>query len=64
LALLPAEIAILIIEHDMDIVFRFASHITVLDQGRVIAHGSAQEVAANDLVQSVYFGNSPGHTHA
>ena len=64
LALLPAEIAILIIEHDMDIVFRFASHITVLDQGRVIAHGSAQEVAANDLVQSVSFGNSPGHTHA
>ena len=60
LALLPADIAILIIEHDMDIVFRFATHISVLDQGRLVASGSAQEIASNEMVQHIYFGHQRG----
>src|SRR5256885_1523043 len=42
---LPSEIAILIIEHDMDLVFRFARRITVLVQGEVLLEGTPQEVA-------------------
>jgi branched-chain amino acid transport system ATP-binding protein len=56
LARLPADIAILIIEHDMDIVFRFAQRITVLEQGRVVAEGTPGEIAANERVQAIYFG--------
>ena len=54
---LPAEIAMLIIEHDMDLVFRFAQRITVLDQGRVVAEGTPQEIAADERVRAIYFGS-------
>jgi branched-chain amino acid transport system ATP-binding protein len=53
---LPSEISILIIEHDMDIVFRFARRITVLGQGRIVADGTPGEVAADAQVQAIYFG--------
>jgi branched-chain amino acid transport system ATP-binding protein len=55
---LPGGIAILIIEHDMDLVFRFARRITVLDQGRVLLEGTPQEIAADRRVHSVYLGES------
>jgi ABC-type branched-subunit amino acid transport system ATPase component len=54
---LPGEMAILIIEHDMDVVFRFANRITVLDQGRVVAEGTPAEIAADERVRSIYFGD-------
>jgi ABC-type branched-subunit amino acid transport system ATPase component len=53
---LPADIAILIIEHDMDLVFRFAKRITVLVQGEVLCEGSPQEIAADKRVHQVYLG--------
>jgi len=53
---LPAEIAILIIEHDMDLVFRFARRITVLVQGEVLMEGTPQEVARDRRVHDVYLG--------
>ena len=53
---LPKDIAILIIEHDMDVVFRFADAITVLVNGAVLANGSPQEIAANAEVRAVYLG--------
>jgi len=53
---LPAEIAILIIEHDMDLVFRFARRITVLVQGEVLLEGTPQEVARDRRVHDVYLG--------
>jgi branched-chain amino acid transport system ATP-binding protein len=56
LAKLPAEVAVLIIEHDMDLVFRFAQHITVLVQGAVLVEGTPAEIAADKRVRAVYLG--------
>ncbi len=53
---LPAAIAVLIIEHDMDLVFRFAKRITVLAQGAVLTEGSVQEIRADARVRQVYLG--------
>jgi branched-chain amino acid transport system ATP-binding protein len=53
---LPPEIAILIIEHDMDLVFRFAKRITVLVQGEVLTEGPPGEIAHDRRVHQVYLG--------
>ena len=53
---LPADIAILIIEHDMDVVFRFARRITVLVQGEVLVEGTPAEISGNRRVHEVYLG--------
>jgi ABC-type branched-subunit amino acid transport system ATPase component len=53
---LPPDIAILIIEHDMDLVFRFAKRITVLVQGEVLVQGSPEEVRRDRRVHEVYLG--------
>jgi len=53
---LPTDMAILIIEHDMDLVFRFAKRITVLVQGEVLCEGTPQEIAADKRVHQVYLG--------
>jgi branched-chain amino acid transport system ATP-binding protein len=53
---LPADIAILIIEHDMDLVFRFAWRITVLVEGEVLVEGTPEEIASDRRVQQVYLG--------
>jgi ABC-type branched-subunit amino acid transport system ATPase component len=58
LAALPSDIAILIIEHDMDLVFRFAQKITVLVQGQVLVEGTPQQIAADPRVRSVYLGEA------
>jgi branched-chain amino acid transport system ATP-binding protein len=57
---LPAEIAILIIEHDMELVFRFAKRITVLVQGRVLCEGTPAEISADRRVREVYLGEGHG----
>ena len=53
------SIAVLLIEHDMDIAFAFAERVTVLHQGRVLVAGHRDEVSANPVVQQIYLG-----THA
>ena len=53
---LPADIAVLIIEHDMDLVFRFAERITVLVRGSVLTEGTPDEIAADKRVREVYLG--------
>jgi ABC-type branched-subunit amino acid transport system ATPase component len=58
IAALPREIAVLIIEHDMDLVFRFAQRITVLVSGTVFAEGTPSEIAANRDVRAVYLGTA------
>jgi branched-chain amino acid transport system ATP-binding protein len=52
--------AVLLIEHDMDIAFGFAEHITVLAQGRVLTQGHRDEIAANRDVQQIYLGTAAG----
>ncbi|MES2261791.1 MAG: ATP-binding cassette domain-containing protein [Pseudomonadota bacterium] len=53
---LPADISIVLIEHDMNLVFRFASHITVLVEGAVLTEGTTAEVRADERVRNVYLG--------
>ena len=53
---LPQGIAVLIIEHDMELVFRFAHRITVLVQGSVLVEGTPAEIAADARVREVYLG--------
>nr|WP_014386247.1 ATP-binding cassette domain-containing protein [Comamonas testosteroni]AEX00410.1 high-affinity branched-chain amino acid tansporter, ATP-binding protein [Comamonas testosteroni] len=50
------EAAILLIEHDMDAVFRLADRVTVLVQGRIHTTGTPSEIRSNSEVQSVYLG--------
>jgi branched-chain amino acid transport system ATP-binding protein len=57
-ARLPREIAVLIIDHDMDLVFRFAQRITVLVSGAVFASGTPREIGANPDVRAVYLGQA------
>jgi branched-chain amino acid transport system ATP-binding protein len=61
IASLDPEIAILIIEHDMDVVFRFASRITVLVAGAVLTEGSPLEIRADARVRAVYLGEEFAH---
>jgi branched-chain amino acid transport system ATP-binding protein len=57
LAGLPRTITLLIIEHDMDVVFSLADRITVLHYGEVLAEGTAAEVRADARVYEVYLGS-------
>ena len=56
LATLPGDLAILMIEHDMGLVFSFASRIVVLADGAVLADGSPAEIRDHHAVRSVYLG--------
>ena len=58
---LDPDIAILIIEHDMDVVLRFAREITVLVQGAVFTQGTPDEIMANEQVRAVYLGQAGGY---
>lgn len=53
---LPPEIAVLIIEHDLDLVFRLAQRITVLVAGAILTEGTPAEIAADAQVRRVYLG--------
>jgi branched-chain amino acid transport system ATP-binding protein len=55
---LPDSIAVLIIEHDMKLVFRFAHRINVLVQGRMLTEGTPAEIAADPQVREVYLGKA------
>ena len=54
---LRGQVAILLIEHDMDAVFRLADRITVLVEGEVIASGTADEISNSAAVQNAYLGS-------
>jgi ABC-type branched-subunit amino acid transport system ATPase component len=55
---LPPAIGVLIIDHDMDLVFRFAQQITVMVSGAVFATGTPREIGANPEVRAVYLGQA------
>ena len=54
---LPPSLAVLMIEHDMDLVFRFARRVVVLAAGEIIFEGRPSEVAAHPKVREAYLGN-------
>jgi ABC-type branched-subunit amino acid transport system ATPase component len=58
IATLPKEIAVLLIDHDMDLVFRFAQQITVLVQGSILVEGAPGDIANDPRVREVYLGDS------
>ena len=53
---LTADLAILLIEHDMDFVFKVADRMTVMVEGTVLASGKPAEVRASKAVQTAYLG--------
>ena len=53
-----AKFTIVLIEHDMRVVFHLADRIMVLDQGKFLAEGTPQEIAANEAVQTAYLGKA------
>jgi branched-chain amino acid transport system ATP-binding protein len=55
---LPDDLTILIVEHDLDVVFRLADRVTVLHLGRVLATGSPQQIRADEAVQRAYLGSA------
>jgi branched-chain amino acid transport system ATP-binding protein len=55
---LPGDISILLIEHDLDVVFGLCDSMTVLHLGEVLASGNPVEVRANSAVQEIYFGEA------
>ncbi len=57
-AALPAEVSVLLIEHDMDLVFSFAKSMTVLVNGAVLTEGRPEQIAADPQVRAVYLGQT------
>ena len=53
---LPSSLTVLIVEHDMEVVFKVANQITVLDEGAILYEGSSDEVRRSHVVQSRYLG--------
>ena len=53
---LPPSLTVIIVEHDMDVVFRLADRITVLHYGQVVSEGTPHEVRADPSVQANYLG--------
>jgi branched-chain amino acid transport system ATP-binding protein len=58
IAKLPSDVTVLFIEHDMELVFRFAERITVLVGGAVLVEGTPSEIAADQRVKEVYLGEA------
>jgi branched-chain amino acid transport system ATP-binding protein len=62
-AALPADVSVLLIEHDMDLVFSFADRMTVLVNGTVLTEGNPAEIAADERVKAVYLGHGEEAVH-
>jgi branched-chain amino acid transport system ATP-binding protein len=58
IANLSRELTILFIEHDMDVVFRFASSIIVMVGGRILVQGAPDDIARDERVREVYLGKT------
>lgn len=56
IAELPSDVTVLLIEHDMDLVFRFADRVSVMVNGKLFADGKPEDIAADPRVREVYLG--------
>ncbi len=63
-AALPADVSVLLIEHDMDLVFSFAKRMTVLVNGTVLTEGTPEQIANDPQVKAVYLGHGDDHPDA
>jgi len=61
---LPPDIAVIIVDHDMDLVFGLANRIIVLHFGQIIAEGTPEEIQAHPKVKEVYMGIEEGNGNA
>ena len=61
---LPADVAVLLIEHDMDLVFSFATRMTVMVNGAVLTEGDPHTIANDARVKAVYLGTAEVNTTA
>jgi branched-chain amino acid transport system ATP-binding protein len=57
---LPGDVSVLLIEHDMDLVFNFAQRVTVLVNGAILAEGDVQAIAGDERVKAAYLGHGQG----
>ena len=64
IAELPSDMSILFIEHDMNLVFRFARRISVLVAGQLLMEGSPNEIASDPRVRQIYLGQRHQGVHA
>jgi len=62
-AALPADVSVLLIEHDMDLVFSFAKRVTVLVNGTVLTEGDPDAIANDPQVKAVYLGHGEELAH-
>ncbi|MBG9387359.1 ABC transporter ATP-binding protein [Caenimonas aquaedulcis] len=62
-AALPADVSVLLIEHDMDLVFSFANRMTVLVNGTVLTEGDPDQIANDPQVKAVYLGHGEEAAH-
>ena len=61
---LSAEVPVLLVEHDIDRVFRLADHVTVMNDGKVLVDGTVENARSSKQVQDVYIGSGAAHVAA
>jgi branched-chain amino acid transport system ATP-binding protein len=61
IARLPSSMAVLLIEHDIDVVFRFASRVAVLVAGAILVEGTPAEISQHAEVRALYLGEGGRH---
>jgi branched-chain amino acid transport system ATP-binding protein len=61
IAALPPDVSVLLIEHDMDLVFSFARRISVLVDGALLVEGEPDAIARDPRVRAVYLGQGEEH---
>jgi branched-chain amino acid transport system ATP-binding protein len=58
---LPRHVGFVLIEHDLDVAMRAAERVTVMHNGRILKHGTPEEIENDAQVQAIYLGS--GHVH-